>query len=100
MDLNKPVELMNDEEKSAYYMQRRKAILAGDGGLMPSGMTCLEERLQYIQQCNADPFRTLPGVGVVDDLVGGSELPVAMAVAPELEDGEASDTGVVNKRCC
>jgi hypothetical protein len=100
----KPVELMNDAEREEYYLTRRKAILAGDKGVLPDGKTCAEARREYIKQCEADPFRTRPGVAVTSeeaaaDILAESEFPVGQIVAPELESAE-SDPDIANKRCC
>lgn len=98
----KPVELMTEDEKAAYYMQRRTAILAGDAGILPDGQTCKAKREAYVAACKADPFRTLPGTATAAEIaavMGGSELPNTM-VAPELDEEEIGDNEITNKRCC
>lgn len=54
MDLTKPVELMTDDERAAYYIARRKALLLGDEGVLPSGKTCRQEREEYEAICMAE----------------------------------------------
>lgn len=77
-DKPKPVELMTPKEREAYYLARRKAMIQGDDGVMPSGKTVKQEREEYVEICRNDPNMTQESTEsayTVDAVVGGSELP-------------------------
>ena len=95
----KPVELMNDKEREAYYLARRRAMLAGDDGVLPDGRTVRETREQYIEQCNADPMRTRTyGEALAQGVMDDDDLPKGVVATPESEIIDPPE--LANKRCC
>ncbi|HKX32100.1 MAG TPA: hypothetical protein VJ302_30720 [Blastocatellia bacterium] len=97
---------MTPKEREAYYVARRKAILAGDDGVLPGGKTVRQEREEYAALCQADQTLTRPdqnspegAAAVAAELAADSDLPANLAVAPDLSDDEI-DPEIANKRCC
>jgi hypothetical protein len=87
---DKPVELMNDEEREAYYRKRREAILGNDDSVMPDGRTVRETREDYARLSEEDVTRTLPDI--TTRIMEESEIPDDMVV-----EGDPSQPG---ERCC